>query len=86
MRTSLLTIVSLLVLAGILGWMTLRVQQVECEVCIEFKGRRNCATAAAVSKEEAVRGGRMTACALLASGVRDGFACDATQPSSVVCK
>lgn len=86
MKSSLLTIASLLVLAGVLGWLTLAVQQVECEVCIVFKGRRNCATAAAETRDEAIRSGRMTACGLLASGVRDGFACDATEPSSVVCR
>lgn len=86
MKSSVLTVVSLVVLAGVLGWLTLAAQQVECEVCIEFKGRRNCATAAAASREEAVRSGRSTACGTLASGVRDGFACDATPPSSTVCK
>ncbi len=86
MKSSLLTIVSLLALAGVLGWLTLNVQQVECEVCIEFKGRRNCATAAAATKPEAVRSGRTTACGLLASGVRDGFACDATEPAALTCK
>ena len=86
MKGSLLTIVSLVVLAGVLGWMTLGVQQVECEVCMEFNGRRNCATAAAATKAEAVRSGRSTACGLLASGVRDGFACDAAEPASTTCR
>ncbi|MDG2308757.1 MAG: hypothetical protein P8R42_29605 [Candidatus Binatia bacterium] len=86
MKSTLVTIVSLVVLAGVLTWLTIGAQQVECEVCIDFKGRRNCATAAAATKDEAVRSGRTTACGLLASGVRDGFACDATQPSLVKCK
>lgn len=86
MKGTLVTIVSLIVLAGILGWLTVSVQQVECDVCIEFKGRRNCATAAGPSRPEAVRTGRSTACGLLASGVRDGFACDATEPASVSCR
>lgn len=86
MKSTLVTIVSLVVLAGVLSWLTLGAQQAQCEVCIEFKGRRNCATAAAASKDEAVRSGRTTACGLLASGVRDGFACDATQPASVKCQ
>lgn len=86
MKGSLVTLVSLIVLAGVLGWLTLGAQQFECEVCIEFKGRRNCATAAGATKEETVRTGRSTACGLLASGVRDGFACDATPPASVMCR
>ena len=86
MKGTLLTAVSMIALVAVLGWLTMRVQQVECEVCIEFKGRRNCATAAAATREEAVRSGRSTACGLLASGVRDGFACDATSPVSAQCR
>lgn len=86
MKSSILTVVSLLVLAGVLGWMTLGAQKVQCEVCIEFKGRRNCATAAAETRADAIRSGTSTACGLLAAGVRDSFACDATSPASVTCQ
>jgi len=86
MKGTLLTIVSMIVLVAVLAWLTMGVQKVECEVCIEFEGRRNCATAAAATREEAVRSGRSTACGLIASGVRDGFACDATPPASTDCR
>lgn len=86
MKTTLLTVASLLALVVVLVWLTLGVQQIECEVCMEFEGRRNCATAAAATREEAIRSGRSTACGLIASGVRDGFACDATPPASTTCR
>ena len=44
-----LTVVFLVVLAGILTYLTSTAQQAQCEVCMVFKGRRNCATAAARS-------------------------------------
>jgi hypothetical protein len=86
MKGTTMTALGLVVLAGVLVWLSMGLQEVECDVCIEFKGRRNCATAAAASQPEAVRSGRTTACALLASGVRDGFACDSTPPASVSCR
>ena len=86
MRGAVLTIVFFAALVATLGWLTWSVPQVECEVCIDFKGLRNCATAAAATKEEAMRGGRTTACAALAGGVRDSFACDATRPSVLRCR
>ena len=86
MRGTVLTIVSFVALVATLTWLSLGESQIECEVCIDFKGRRNCATAGAVTKQEAMRGGRTTACAALAGGVRDSFACDATPPSVLRCR
>lgn len=85
-KSAMLTVVALLALAGVLTWLSMQIGQVECEVCMDFKGRRNCAVAAAPSEIEAMRGGRMTACATIAAGVRDSFACDAAEPASVVCR
>lgn len=86
MKGSVLTIVLLAGLVGILAWLTLGAQQVQCEVCMDFKGRKNCATAAAATRDEAMRTGRSTACGLIVSGVRDSFACDAAQPASIRCR
>ncbi|MFP6665501.1 MAG: hypothetical protein VCC00_15015 [Deltaproteobacteria bacterium] len=84
-KSQMLTIVSLLVLAGILTLLSLEISQVKCEVCMDFKGRLNCATAAAPSRSEAVQSGRMTACGPISAGVRDSFGCNAAQPASVTC-
>jgi hypothetical protein len=81
----LLTIGGLLALAGILWWFTVAAQQVTCEVCMEFGGGRRCATAAAETRAEAIHGARSVACGVLASGVRDSFACAAAQPASQSC-
>src|SRR5690606_12789002 len=41
----LLTIAAVALFVGFLLWTTLGAQQVECEVCVEYAGQRNCATA-----------------------------------------
>jgi hypothetical protein len=84
-KSQMLTIVSMLALAGILTLLSLEISQIECEVCMDFKGRRNCATVAAPSRSEAIQGGRMTACGTISGGVRDSFGCNAAEPAAVTC-
>jgi hypothetical protein len=60
--------------------------QVECEVCIEFRGRSECRTNLAVDRDRAVLEATANACALLAGGVTDGIQCSSTPPRSVQCK
>jgi hypothetical protein len=55
-------------------------------VCIDFGGRRNCATAAAPTEDEAVHSARTTACGTISGGVRDSIACGNTPPSEKTCK
>lgn len=85
-KSHMITVMSLLALAGVLVLLSLQISQVECEVCMNFKGRQNCATAAAPTEAEAVRSGRMTACGTIAAGVRDSFACDGAKPASITCR
>ena len=64
----------------LLLWSTLSSQQVECEVCVEFKGRRNCATASAASEAQAVQSAQMTACGTISSGMAESVLCGDAQP------
>lgn len=64
---------------------TTREASVECEVCVEFGGATACRTARARDREAAMRGAVSTACAVLASGVTPGMACDRTPPRSAQC-
>jgi Na+-transporting methylmalonyl-CoA/oxaloacetate decarboxylase gamma subunit len=68
---------------AILIYSTLDLGRVTVEVCVNFKGRDNCGTAAAPSEEEAVRAATDNACALLTSGMTESMACSRTQPTSV---
>lgn len=68
---------------GVLVYSSLLLGQVRVEVCIEFKGRTGCGTAAAPTEEEAVRTAADNACALIASGMTESIACSRTPPTSV---
>ena len=75
--------VAFLAFAGILVYSSLGLGEGKVEVCIEFKGRTGCGTAAAPSEAEAVRVAADNACALIASGMTDSIACSRTEPKSI---
>jgi hypothetical protein len=65
---------------------TFRGERVRVEVCMEFHGGRDCRTAQARTREEALRTAVTYACAQLAGGVIDTSNCERTTPASVVWK
>jgi len=71
------------VVVGMVVLSTFRQDRVRCEVCISFKGQRDCRTASATNQQEAVRTATSNACAQLASGVTESTQCENTQPDSV---
>jgi len=78
-----------LVVAGFvafLAWSTLSRQQVECEVCVEFRGQRNCATASAASEGEAARQAQTTACGTISQGMAESVMCGDVAPASRRCR
>ena len=78
--------VAFLGLVALLAWSTLSSQRAQCEVCVDFRGRRNCATASAASPPEAVRSAQTTACGTIAAGMDEGIACDRTVPTVARCR
>ena len=80
---------TLLIVAGfvvLLLWSTMASQQAECEVCVEFKGRRNCATASAATEAEAARSAQTTACGTISSGMAESVLCGDVAPVSRRCQ
>ena len=78
-----------LIVAGfvvLLMWNTMAGQQVECEVCVEFKGRRNCATASAADEAQAMQSAQTTACGTVSSGMAESVMCGDVQPVSRRCQ
>ncbi|HEU4700326.1 MAG TPA: hypothetical protein VFS40_14175 [Gemmatimonadales bacterium] len=71
---------------GFLLWTTLRGQKAECEVCVEYAGGRNCATASHESEAEAARSAQTTACGPLARGMNETIACQNRPPVRRVCR
>ncbi len=82
-KTAGLAIVFVLGVACLLVYLTLGLSQFTCEVCMEYKGRKNCATASGTTKEEAVRTASDTACATISAGMTESIQCGNTPPVSV---
>ena len=70
------------VLAAIV-YSSLDLQQFTYEVCMEFKGRTNCAVASGTTKEEAIRTATDTACATISAGMTESIQCSRTPPASI---
>jgi hypothetical protein len=69
-----------------LAWTTLSAQKVECNVCVEYNGGRNCAKASHETEAEAARSAQTTACGPLTSGMNDAIACDSRPAASKTCR
>lgn len=71
------------VVAVVLGAM--QQLRVECEVCMEYGGRRSCDVAHAADAAQATQQATASACAKLSQGVTDGIRCGNTPPVSTRC-
>lgn len=82
-------VIAVVVAIGVLAalaaivWSTMGLAGFTVEVCMDFKGRRQCATASGTTREEAIETARTTACATIAAGVGETIACGNTEPTSV---
>ncbi|MDZ4675598.1 MAG: hypothetical protein SGI84_14180 [Gemmatimonadota bacterium] len=85
-RSRLIPIIVVLAFAGFLAWTTLSAQKVTCEICVDYHGRSNCATASAASEEEAVTSAQNTACGPVASGMNESIECGRIPPSTRQCR
>jgi hypothetical protein len=76
-----------LALFGALLWYGVSSQeQVECELCITFKGRSECRIGRGEDRAQAAASAATAACAVLGSGVTDAMQCNATPPASIRCR
>ena len=57
--------------------------RVRVQVCMEFKGNRDCRTASAETSENALRTAITNACAQISGGVTESNQCENTPPASV---
>ncbi len=53
------------------------------EVCMEYRGQKNCRTALGGNEDIAMRSAIDNACAQISSGMTDSMACTGSQPVSV---
>lgn len=85
-RGTIITILVLVAFGALLMFNTLSAQKIECEVCVEFNGKQNCATASHETEAEARRSAQTTACGTISSGMDQSIACDRTIPKSSQCR
>ena len=76
-----------LALFGALLWYGASSQeQVECELCLTFKGRSECRVGRGEDRAQAVASATTAACAVLGSGVTDAMQCNATAAAQTRCR
>lgn len=72
-----------LVLFGAIVYSTMQQSAYKVEVCVDYKGRSHCASAAGETREAAVSTGQQIGCSLITSGRDENMACLASPPSRV---
>ncbi len=82
-KTTWLAILFALLVLGYLVSSSFKRQAFRCQVCITYKGRRDCGTGAAQTEMEALRTATTTACAQISGGVIEANQCENTPPDSV---
>jgi hypothetical protein len=80
-----LRVLAVLLFAGALFYATFHEASVRCDVCLDFGGESACRSGAGADREAAIRSAVASACAVLARGVTQSFACDGAPPRSVEC-
>jgi len=66
-------------------YLSTRVAQVECEVCVTFRGTTTCRKAASGTREAAIQSAVTSACSNMAGGMTEVIACERTEPDRVTC-
>ena len=84
-RGTVIGLVIAVAFGGVLLYSTLSAQRVDCEACVEFGGKRNCAKASAVDETEALKTAVSTACGPLTQGMAESIACSNTPPVTRQC-
>ncbi len=85
-RNRIITLLVVLAFVAFLAWNTFTSQGVECQVCVRFKGRENCAMASGPDEARATQTAQSTACGPVTAGMDDAIACDNTPPASRMCR
>ncbi len=77
---------TILVLALPAIYMTYKITsspQINCEVCIEFRGKSQCRKATGTNRDDCEKTATDNACAFLASGMTDSIRCSSQTPLKV---
>ena len=67
-------------------YLSTRIANVECEVCVTYKGATTCRTAASDTREAAIQSAVTSACSNMAGGMTETIACQNTEPDRTTCR
>lgn len=85
-KAAIVSVVFGITLIGLIIYQTVGLRQYECQVCMEFEGRKKCLTVRGESEEQAVQTAKDNACSYITNGRAEGFRCGQTPPASIQCK
>ena len=80
-----LVVIGIVLVVGYLIIGSRSLVQAECEVCIEFRGQRQCRRGSGTTDEEARTAAQKAACGVMASGMDESIACQNTRPKTAQC-
>lgn len=84
-RSTLYGLAAVFAVAALFFFMTTARAKVQCRVCVEFRGRSNCATAVGATEQAARDGAQTTACGPIANGMDEQIGCGRVEPTVVQC-
>jgi hypothetical protein len=67
-------------------WSAFQATRVQCEVCVEYKGRSACSTAQAADAGQAEAQALSGACSQVTGGVTETLECDRVPPTRRTCE
>ncbi len=85
-RSTLYGLALVIAVAALFFFLTTARASQQCRVCVEFRGRSNCATAVGAGVRQATEGAHQTACGPLTVSMDDRIACDNTPPTTAECR
>ena len=86
-RGRVLTLLAAIVLLlGGLIYGSMTITQSECDLCIEYNGRRQCRSGSGSDEAEAKAAAQRAACAVMASGMAASIQCQNVIPTNVQCR
>ncbi len=85
-RSTLYAMAGVAAVAALFFFLTTVRAKVQCRVCMDFRGRSNCATAVGPTEQAAGEGAQTTACGPIANGMDAQIACSRARPTLVQCQ
>lgn len=82
LRNTILALAGIVIFIGLLVYLSLGQKQVRVEVCVEYRGQKNCRTASGPTEEQAIRTATDNACATITNGMTESMTCGRTPPLS----